>query len=50
MRAALTDRFASLGSSVPLAVGRSGLREIELVAIPAQGFARPLPWPYGMAR
>jgi hypothetical protein len=50
MRTALADRFASLGPSVPLAVGRSGLREIELVAIPAQRFAKPLPWPYGMAQ
>ncbi len=48
MRASLKDHFASLGAGVPLSLGRSGLAEIELVAIPAAGFMRALPWAYGV--
>jgi 4-amino-4-deoxy-L-arabinose transferase-like glycosyltransferase len=47
MREQIAPHFASLGASVPISLGRGGLREIELVAIPAAGFARPLPWAYG---
>lgn len=50
LRAALKEHFRELGPSVPLSLGRSGLAEIDLVAIPANGFAKPLPWPYGMGR
>jgi 4-amino-4-deoxy-L-arabinose transferase-like glycosyltransferase len=48
LRRALEGHFASLGPSSPIALGRSGLREIELVAIPAQRFVKPVPWPYGL--
>ncbi len=47
MRAAMQGHFASLGPGVPLSLGRSGLAEIALVAIPATQFTRPLPWAYG---
>jgi 4-amino-4-deoxy-L-arabinose transferase-like glycosyltransferase len=49
LREALTPQ-ASLGASIPLAVGRSGLPEIPLVAIPFEAFAKPVAWPYGLAR
>ena len=48
MRTSMKDHFASLGTAVPLSLGRSGLSEIELVAIPATGFMRTLPWAYGV--
>ena len=47
LRRALEGHFASLGPSLPISLGRSGLREIELAAIPAQRFLKPLPWAYG---
>lgn len=47
MRAILAPHFASLGAGVPVSLGRRGLSEIELMAIPATGFAKPLSWPYG---
>ncbi len=48
MRTSLKDHFASLGAGVPISLGRHGLAEIELVAIPASGFVQALPWAYGM--
>lgn len=50
MREALKDHFAGLGPSIAVALGRGGLREIELVAIPATNFTKPLPWAYGQPR
>jgi 4-amino-4-deoxy-L-arabinose transferase-like glycosyltransferase len=47
LRGALAPHFASLGTGVPFSLGRGGLPEIDLVAIPASGFAKVLPWPYG---
>jgi 4-amino-4-deoxy-L-arabinose transferase-like glycosyltransferase len=47
LRAALGPHFASLEAGRSISLGRGGLSEIELVAIPASGFAKPLPWPYG---
>lgn len=46
-RTALQPHFASLGASMPINLGRAGLAEIELVAIPAIAFAKPMAWPYG---
>lgn len=48
LRIGLGAHFASLGASTPISLGRGGLAEVELVAIPATGFAKPLPWPYGL--
>ena len=48
MRTSLKDHFATLGAGVPIALGRYGLAEIELVAIPASRFVRALPWAYGV--
>ncbi|MCX7339156.1 MAG: glycosyltransferase family 39 protein [Hyphomicrobiales bacterium] len=50
MRETFKDHFGSLGPSVPVALGRGGLKEIDLVAIPATNFTKPLPWAYGRAR
>ncbi|MGL4439320.1 MAG: hypothetical protein ACRCUE_08620, partial [Bosea sp. (in: a-proteobacteria)] len=47
LRNALGPHFASLGAGIPIRLGRGGLSEIELVAIPATSFAKVLPWPYG---
>jgi 4-amino-4-deoxy-L-arabinose transferase-like glycosyltransferase len=48
MRETLRGHFASLGESRRITLGRAGLPEIELVVIPAGGFAKPLPWAYGI--
>ncbi|MCX7323741.1 MAG: glycosyltransferase family 39 protein [Hyphomicrobiales bacterium] len=50
MRETLKDHFGSLGPSIPVALGRGGLKEIDLVAIPATNFIKPLSWAYGRAR
>jgi hypothetical protein len=44
----LASHFASLGPGQPIRLGRGGQAEIELVAIVATGFAKPLPWAYGL--
>jgi hypothetical protein len=38
--------FADLGAPQPVAIGRGGMDEIDLVLIPARGLTRPLPLPY----
>jgi 4-amino-4-deoxy-L-arabinose transferase-like glycosyltransferase len=47
LRGILTPHFTSLGAGVPISLGRGGLTEIPLIAIPATNFAKPLAWPYG---
>jgi hypothetical protein len=48
MRQQLAGHFASLGPAQPIRLGRGGQVEIELVAFVASGFAKPLPWAYGL--
>jgi hypothetical protein len=48
LRQQLASHFESLGPGQPIRLGRGGQAEIELVAIVATGFAKPLPWAYGL--
>jgi hypothetical protein len=48
LRQQLASHFESLGPGQPIRLGRGGQVEIELVAIVATGFAKPLPWAYGL--
>ncbi len=50
MRQTLAPFASALGPSAPVALGRAGVRELDLVAFPVEGFTGRLPWPYGRGR